>query len=200
MGNLARRKMAQRLTRAFVRRNPDQRFIRGERPGLGRDVRAQITHHAGAFVHITRIPGRALRIHQMRTVAAHGKQRAVERLLLRALLGALGVLLDHQRHHFQMAELLGGDVLQHVADALVLGVEGLGEVGQRRRQFAGRAAELLEQLFGEHRIWRIYAHLMQRVGSMNEHGDRPSRVMPTATAATGAGWPFTRKCPLHVAA
>src|ERR1700733_14368949 len=38
---------------------------------------------------------------------------------------------------------------------------------------------------------------MQRVGSMNEHGGRPSRVMPTATAATGAGWPFTRKCPLQ---
>ncbi len=129
MGDLARREMAQCLARAFVLRKPDQRLIRGERTGLGRDIGTQITHHAGAFVHITRIPGRTLRVHQMRPVAAHGEQRAVERLLLRALFRALGVLLDHQRHHFKMAELLGGDVLQHVADALVLGVEGLGEVG-----------------------------------------------------------------------
>jgi hypothetical protein len=42
------------------------------------------------------------------------------------------VLFDHKRHHFKIANFLGGDVLQHIAEASVLGVEELGEVGQGR--------------------------------------------------------------------
>ena len=86
------------------------------------------------------------------------------------------MLLDHQRHHFQVAELFGRDVLQHVADALVLGVKGLGEVGECCRKLPGCTAELLEQLLSEHRIGRVNAHLVDRVRSMNEHDGRLSRV------------------------
>ena len=50
----------------------------------------------------------------MRPDAAHGEERALEGLVLGAF---LGVLLDHAADHLEMAELLDGDVLQHVADA-----------------------------------------------------------------------------------
>ena len=47
--------------------------------------------------------------------------------------------------HLKMAELLHRDVLQHIADAGILDVEGLHPILERCGQFAGCAPELLKQ-------------------------------------------------------
>ena len=62
------------------------------------------------------------------------------------------MLLDQHRDHLEVGELLRADILQHVADAGVLGVEGLRPIGQRRGKLSGGAAELLEKLLGENRV------------------------------------------------
>ena len=68
------------------------------------------------------------------------------------------VLRDQLADHFEMAEFLDRDVLQHVADAGVLDVERLHPVLQRGGEFARGATELLEQKRAEARVWFAHAH------------------------------------------
>jgi hypothetical protein len=78
----------------------------------------------------------------VRSSAAQGKERTGVRIGLK-LVEASGVLLDEFANHFEMAELLKGDVLQHVSDADIVAVEGLHPVLQSSGELAGGAAELL---------------------------------------------------------
>ena len=59
-------------------------------------------------------------------------------------------------NHLKMAEFLDRDVLQHVADAGVLDVEGLHPVLQGRRKFAGGSAELLQEIRAEASVGGAY--------------------------------------------
>jgi hypothetical protein len=62
------------------------------------------------------------------------------------------VLRNELSDHLKMAELLHRDVLQHVANACILDVEGLHPVLQCRSELACRAAELLQQEGAKARI------------------------------------------------
>ena len=70
------------------------------------------------------------------------------------LISLAGMLRDQFADHFEVAEFLDRDVLKHVADAGVLDVERLHPILQGRGQFAGRAAELLQEIRAEARIGR----------------------------------------------
>ena len=63
--------------------------------------------------------------------------------------------LDELADHLKMAEFLQGDILEHIADARILDMEGLNPIGQSRGQLAGRAAELLEEFLAECGIGRV---------------------------------------------
>ena len=62
------------------------------------------------------------------------------------------MLRDQFTNHLEMAEFLHRDVLQHIADAGILDVEGLHPVLQCRSELACRAAELLQQEGAKARI------------------------------------------------
>jgi len=79
------------------------------------------------------------------------------------------VLLDHASDHLEMAELLDGDILQHVADRRLLDVERLRPIGERRRQFAGGAAELLEQQLPERDAWILDLDVQHQLFAMKKH-------------------------------
>src|SRR5207237_5824097 len=109
------------------------------RAGLRGDIGAQLPHHIAALVYIGRSPGLSVAVDEVRPDAAHREEGAlVSRVPGVAL---LGMLLDHSAHHLEMAELLESDVVQHVAYRRILDMERLRPIGQRRAQFAGRAAE-----------------------------------------------------------
>jgi hypothetical protein len=55
------------------------------------------------------------------------------------------VLGNKLTYHLKMAELLHRDVLEHIADAGILDVEGLHPILERRGQFASCTPELLKQ-------------------------------------------------------
>ena len=101
----------------------------------------------------------------MRPGSAYGEERAFVGVFLRGLCRVLRVLLDQHRVHFEMGELLGADILQHVADAGVGGVKRLRPICQGRCEFARRAAELLEQLLREHRVRVLNVRLRLQDGS-----------------------------------
>jgi hypothetical protein len=65
------------------------------------------------------------------------------RIMHCCLINLAGVLRDQLAHHLKVAELLDGDVLQHVADRGVLDVERLNPILERCRLLSGRTAELL---------------------------------------------------------
>ena len=109
----------------------------------------------------------ALAVDQMRADAAYGKQRAPVRGVPGVAL--FGMLLDHPSDHLEMAELFDRDVLQHVADRRVLGMEGLRPIGERRGQLAGRAAELLEQHLTEERIGILAFDVQHQLFAVEEH-------------------------------
>jgi len=62
------------------------------------------------------------------------------------------VLGDQFADHFEVAELLDCDVLQHVANSCILYMEELHPILQGSGQLPRRAAELFEQIYAEPRI------------------------------------------------
>ena len=59
----------------------------------------------------------------------------------------------------------------------------------------GCTAELLEQLLSEHRIGRVNAYLVDRVGSMNEHDGRLSRASTSPNCRAERGLASHAKFP-----
>ncbi len=72
------------------------------------------------------------------------------------------MLLDQHRYDLEMPQFLGSDVLQHVADAGIVGMERLRQVGEGSGQLSGGPAVLLQQLLGEHRVRILDADFMQQ--------------------------------------
>ena len=77
----------------------------------------------------------------MRATALDLEQRRGVNIGLIHLAGVLGNKLAD---HLKMAELLHRDVLQHIADAGILDMEGLHPILERRGQFTSCTAELLK--------------------------------------------------------
>ena len=100
------------------------------------------------------------------------------------------MLLDHSPDHLEMAELLESDVMQHVADRLVLDMEGLGPIGQRSAELAGSAAELLQQHLAKPRIGALDLDVVHQLFAVEKHVTslivRGSRAF--ARLSLGTGW------------
>ena len=173
---------------ALIGRELDQRLVGLPSACLGGDVGAQIADYIAALVDISRGPGLSAAVHQMRPHAAHCKQRAA----ISAVPGIafLGVLLDHSPDHLEMAELFESNVMQHVADGLVLDVEGLGPIGQRGAELAGSAAELLQQHLPKTRIGALNFDVVHQLFAVEKHVTalivRSSRA--PARLSLGTGW------------
>src|SRR5665213_1325785 len=78
--------------------------------------------------------------------------------------------------HFEMAELFHRDILQHVADACVLDMEGLYPILQSRSQFSGCTAELFEQKLAELGIWLADINRHDGFFNMGKHRIDPFRA------------------------
>ena len=92
------------------------------------------------------------------------------RVVNRSLIDLAGVLRDELSHHLKMAKLLDGDILQHVADPGVFDVKGLHPVLQRGGQFAGGAAELLEQKLAKGSVGFPNIDRLDKLFAMKKHG------------------------------
>ena len=85
-------------------------------------------------------------------------------------LAPLFSMRDDGADDLEVAELLGGDVDQHVlATGIILG-QVLGEVAARRRKFTLRTAELLEQQVGEAGIGFADANGVLKTLVVGKHG------------------------------
>ena len=70
----------------------------------------------------------------------------------RRLIQLARMLRDQLAHHFEMTELLDGDVLEHVPDESIFDVERLHPILQRRSQFSGGPSKLLEEICAKARV------------------------------------------------
>src|SRR5690606_29841595 len=82
-----------------------------------------------------------------------------------------------------MAQILGGDVVEHVLAPGVVVAQGLGEVAHGRGQLALRAAELLEHQRGQVRVGTGDAYGVHQALVVDEHGGNSPWDL-----AGGAGW------------
>jgi hypothetical protein len=158
--------MRQRFLRALVIAGLDQRLVCLARAGLGGDVGAQVTHYVAALVDIRGGPGAALAVQEVRP---HPLQLEQRRVIHGGLVKLAGVLRDQLADHLQMAEFLDRDILQHVADARVLDMEGLHPILKRGRQLAGGSAELFQQELAKARIRGADIHRPNQLFAMKEH-------------------------------
>jgi hypothetical protein len=99
---------------------------------------------------------------------------------------ALRALVEHGddgADHFEMRQLFGGDVEQHVLAARVVLGDGLREVAHRRGEFALRAAELFEHQVGKTGIAFADAHRVLQALVVCKH----TRLLVCAPAGGRAG-------------
>jgi hypothetical protein len=112
---------------------------------------------------------------------------------------ALGALVEHGHDgadDFQMAELLGGDVQQHVLAARIVLGHGLAEIAHRGGQLALRPTELFEQQVGQGRIGPGYSHRVLQAFVVSEHEGSLSSVKSGRRRGRGES---SRLAPDHVA-
>jgi len=102
-------------------------------------------------------------------IQGHVQIRLLQRRLGHLPLGAAVQHGDDRTDHLQVAELLGGDVEQHVLAAGVLFSQRLREIAHRRRQLALRTAELLEHERRQAGVRLGDAHRVHQSLVVNEH-------------------------------
>src|SRR5258708_265313 len=142
--DFAGQKMVQGSLCPIVFGTLEELFISLARTTLSGNVGTKVADDVTAFVDIGGGPAITGVVNEMRSSAAQRKERAAVGIGL-DLVHTFSVLLDEFADHFQMAELLQGDVLQHVTNADVIAVEGLHPVLQGRGELTGGAAKLLQQ-------------------------------------------------------
>ena len=84
-------------------------------------------------------------------------------------LGALVEHRDDRADHLEVAQLLGGDVHQHVLAARIVVAQPLREIAHRRRELAVGAAKLFEDQGAEHRIRLGYPDGILQALVVHEH-------------------------------
>ena len=130
----------------------------------------------------------------MRAAALHFEQR---RVIDTGLIDLARVLSNQLTDHLQMAEFFHRNVLQHIADAGILDMEGLHPILQRSGELAGRAAKLLQQESAEACIWLADLDRLDQFFLMEEHGiilwrrNRAGRSAFAATASNRTVYPET---------
>ena len=141
VGDLTGQQMNQGLLGALVVTGLDQGLVGLAGAGFGGDVRPQIANDVAALLDIGCRPATSLAVKKMRAATFELEQR---RIVDGGLVDLAGVRGDQLADHLEVAELLDRDVLEHVANAGILNVEGLDPVLQCRGQFAGGTPELLQ--------------------------------------------------------
>ncbi len=184
VGNLAGHQEAQSFLDPRIVRDVDQPFIDDLRPGLGGDVGAQVAGRFADGVDVGRRPRHARGVGQGRGPAIEDRlgmavaalvDRHVELGFLEGAFGELALHApvqhgDDTADDLQVAELLGGDIEQHVLAAGVLLGQGLGEIAHGRGQFALGTSELLEHEAGQGGIGFAHADGVLQSLVVHEHG------------------------------
>ena len=161
----------------------DQPLVDDLGAALGGNVGPQVAGRLAARIDVGRRPRHAGRIGERGTAAeqqrlgvavAAGVQRAIEIGLRQRRLGELGLdaLVEHgddRADDFEMAQLLGGDVEQHVLAAGIVLAEALGEIAHGGGELAVGAAELLEQQRRQRGIGLADAHRVLQALVVHEH-------------------------------
>jgi hypothetical protein len=79
------------------------------------------------------------------------------------------MLCDELSNHFEVAEFLDRNVLQHIADAGILNMEGLDPVLESCGEFASCSPELFEQECTKACIWFANIYRLDEFFAMQKH-------------------------------
>ena len=190
MRHFARHQEAQRLFHARVVGQRNQALVDDLGARLGRNIRTQVGARLGDRVDVGGSPWHAGRIGQRGA-------RAVQHLGQVAVVAgagdaavhvgfgldrfgqlALGALVEHGddvADHFQVAQLFGCDVEQHVLAAWIVFRHGLGEVAHGGRQLALGTTELLEHEVRQSRVGPGDTDCVLQAFVMCKHSDSSDR-------------------------
>src|SRR5271154_5561376 len=144
----------------------DERLVSLSSARFSRNVRPKVADNVAAFLDVGRRSAAALTIQEVGAAPLDLEQRSV---VNGRLVELAGMLRNQLADHFEMAEFLDRDVLEHVADAGVFDVKRLHPILQSRGQFARGSSELLKKVCPEASIGSANVDRLNQFFAMEKH-------------------------------
>ena len=143
VGDFAGQKVMQCLLGTLIIACLDERLVSLSSARFSRNVRPKVADNVAALLDVSGRPTAALAVQKVRAATLDLEQRSV---VNGRLVKLFGMLRNQFADHFEMAEFLDRDILEHVTDASILDVERLHPILQGGSQFAGGPSKLLKKI------------------------------------------------------